>query len=111
VHGLSLKECVELFLADPDTKGIVVIGELGGRAEEDVAAFVAIMRPAKPIVALVAGRHAPPERRMGHAGAFATGGSGMVGPKIEAMRAAGIMIAPNAAAVGATMMAALPDYP
>ena len=100
MHGLSLKTCVELFLADPGTRGIVVIGEIGGTEEEEVAAYVRAVRPAKPIVAFVAGRHAPPERRMGHAGAFATDGGGAAAPKIAVLEAAGIRIARNAAVVG-----------
>lgn len=107
VHGLSLKDCVALFLDDPQTTGIVVIGEIGGTAEEEVAAFVAAVRPEKPIVALIAGRHAPLERRMGHAGAFTTAGGGAAGPKIAALEAAGVLIAPNAAVVGQSMAKAL----
>lgn len=107
VHGLSLKDCLALFLDDPETAGIVIIGEIGGSEEEEVAEFVSAIRPAKPIVALVAGRHAPPERRMGHAGAFSTHGSGAAGPKIAALEAAGITIARDAAVVGATMVTAL----
>jgi succinyl-CoA synthetase alpha subunit len=84
VHGLSLRDCVELFVADPGTRGIVVIGEIGGTEEEEVAAYVREVKPLKPIVAFVAGRHAPPERRMGHAGAFATDGGGAAAPKIAA---------------------------
>jgi succinyl-CoA synthetase alpha subunit len=105
VHGLSLKDGVELFLADAQTAAIVVIGEIGGYAEEEVAAFVAAVRPTKPVVAFVAGRHAPLERRMGHAGAFSTEGGGAAGPKIAALEAAGITIAPNAALVGQTVAA------
>ena len=110
VHGLSLKACVELFLADPGTRGIVVIGEIGGTEEEEVAAYVRAVRPAKPIVAFVAGRHAPPERRMGHAGAFATDGGGAAAPKIAVLEAAGIRIARNAAVVGQTIAAALREH-
>lgn len=107
VHGLSLSECVALFLDDPETRGIVVIGEIGGVEEEQVADFVRTLRPAKPIVALVAGRHAPPERRMGHAGAFTTVGGGTAASKIAALEAAGIEVARNAAVVGAAIAAAL----
>ena len=107
VHGLSLRDCVELFIADRATTGIVIIGEIGGSEEEEVAAYVKASRPGKPIVALVAGRHAPPERRMGHAGAFATDGGGAAAPKINALQAAGVLIAPNAAVVGRTMAEAL----
>lgn len=107
VHGLSLTDCLELFLADPQTKAIVLIGEIGGNEEEEAAEFVRAQGPDKPIVALVAGRHAPEERRMGHAGAFASGGTGAAGPKIEALAAAGVAIAPNAARVGETVALAL----
>jgi succinyl-CoA synthetase alpha subunit len=107
VHGLSLKDGVELFLDDPATRGIVVIGEIGGHEEEDVADFARAAHPAKPIIALVAGRHAPPERRMGHAGAFSTGGNGAAGPKIAALEAAGIQVARNAAVVGQAIADAL----
>jgi succinyl-CoA synthetase alpha subunit len=110
VHGLSLKDCVELFLADQGTRGIVVIGEIGGNEEEEVAAYVREMKPSKPIVAFVAGRHAPPERRMGHAGAFATEGSGAAAPKIAALEAAGVRVARNAAVVGQTIAAALREH-
>jgi succinyl-CoA synthetase alpha subunit len=107
VHGLSLVDCVALFLDDPATEGIVVIGEIGGTEEEELAAFIAQLRPAKPIVALVAGRHAPPERRMGHAGAFTADGSGGAAAKISALERAGVLIAPDAAAVGLTIRTAL----
>jgi succinyl-CoA synthetase alpha subunit len=109
VHGLSLKDCVALFLDDPGTRGIVVIGEIGGSEEEDVADFVREVKPSKPIVALVAGRHAPPERRMGHAGAFSTRGSGAAGAKIAALEAAGVQVAANAAVVGQTMARAMQE--
>ena len=107
VHGLSLKDCIALFLDDPQTRGIVVIGEIGGTEEEEAAEFVRGVRPTKPIVALIAGRHAPPERRMGHAGAFASGGGGAAAPKIAAFSRAGVEIAPNAARAGATIASAL----
>lgn len=107
VHGISLAECVARFIDDPDTDGIIVVGEIGGSEEEDVAALVARMRPAKPVVALVAGRHAPPERRMGHAGALATGGIGSAKAKIDALQSAGVIIAPHAGSIGETMRAAL----
>lgn len=107
VHGLSLKDCVALFLDDRDTHGIVVIGEIGGTEEEDVADFVRTVRPGKPIVALIAGRHAPPDRRMGHAGAFATVSGGDAASKIKALEKAGVQVARNAAVVGQTMAAAV----
>jgi len=108
VHGVDLKTCVELFLSDPATDGIIVVGEIGGTDEEEVAELIAGLKPAKPIVALVAGRHAPPERRMGHAGAFASSsGGGTALSKIASLEAAGAIIAPNAAGVGETMRQAL----
>ncbi|MDX2287559.1 MAG: succinate--CoA ligase subunit alpha [Hyphomicrobiaceae bacterium] len=107
VHGLDLRTCVELFLDDPGTDGIILVGEIGGNEEEEVALLVANRKPAKPIVALVAGRHAPPERRMGHAGALASGGAGSAEGKIAALQSAGVIIAPNAARVGDTMRLSL----
>ncbi len=107
IHGIDLKTCVELFIADPDTEGIIVIGEIGGSEEEEVAALVKRLRPSKPIVAFVAGRHAPPERRMGHAGAFATGTDGGALTKIAVLRGAGVRIVNNASIVGDTMRRAL----
>ncbi len=107
VHGMNLAQCVERFIADPDTDGIIIVGEIGGTEEEDVAELVARVRPSKPIVALITGRHAPPERRMGHAGALATGRVGSAQEKIERLKAAGVTIAPHAGAIGETMRAAL----
>jgi succinyl-CoA synthetase alpha subunit len=107
VHGVTLVECVELFVADEDTKGIILIGEIGGLDEEQAARAIARLRPAKPIVALVAGRHAPKLRRMGHAGAFTTERAGSAAQKIDALRAAGVQIAPNARQVGELMREAL----
>jgi succinyl-CoA synthetase alpha subunit len=108
VHGIDLRGCLELFLADPDTSGIILIGEIGSTEEEEAAALLAsLAKPAKPVVALVVGTHAPLERRMGHAGAFVDGGSGGTATKIEALRNAGVHIAPNASLVGATMRRAL----
>jgi succinyl-CoA synthetase alpha subunit len=107
VHGIDLKMCLELFLDDPDTRGIVLIGEIGGTEEEEAAALAARLKPRKPIVALVVGRDAPRERRMGHAGAFMAGTGGNVEGKIAALKAAGVRIAPNASVVGETMRQAL----
>jgi len=107
VHGLDLKTCVELFLYDPDTDGIIVVGEIGGTEEEEVAALARRNRPSKPIVAMVAGRHAPPERRMGHAGAFTTGTSGGAPDKIALLRGAGVRIVNDPSAVGEAMRRAL----
>jgi len=107
VHGIGLRETVSLFLDDDGTDGIIIIGEIGGNEEEEVAELVMERRPSKPIVALVAGRHAPPERRMGHAGALATGGAGSAANKIAALERAGVHIARDASLVGRTMRDAL----
>jgi succinyl-CoA synthetase alpha subunit len=107
VHGMSLADCVELFLDDPQTQGIVLIGEIGGSDEEDAAELIARRQPRKPIVALVAGRHAPGQRRMGHAGAFTSGEAGTAARKIEVLAAAGVRIAANAGEVGEIMRKAL----
>jgi succinyl-CoA synthetase alpha subunit len=107
VHGLTLAECVELFEDDGETDGIVLIGEIGGSDEEQAAQTIARLRPRKPIVALVAGRHAPRLRRMGHAGAFTSERTGSAHHKIEALLAAGVLIAPNAHNVGELMREAL----
>ena len=109
IHGIDLRTCLQLFLDDPDTRGIVLIGEIGGTEEEEVAAYVAKLRPRKPIVALVVGRHALPERRMGHAGAFMAGGEGSAENKIALLSAAGIRIAPHASVVGEVMRQALAE--
>lgn len=107
VHGLSLAGALELFLADPQTKGVVIVGEIGGAEEEEVAALVQSRKPDKPVVALIVGRHAPAERRMGHAGALATDRTGGAGAKISALENAGIEVVRNAAVVGETIRRAL----
>lgn len=108
VHGIDLKTCVELFLDDEETAGIILIGEIGGAEEQEAADLIAERKPDKPIVALIAGRHAPPERRMGHAGALAEpGSSASADAKIAALETAGVMIAKNASAVGQMMSSAL----
>jgi len=107
VHGLTLADCVGLFVEDDDTQGIILIGEIGGSDEEQAAETIARLRPNKPIIALVAGRHAPKLRRMGHAGAFTTDRAGSAAHKIDALRAAGVQIAPNARQVGDMMREAL----
>lgn len=107
VHGMGLAECVRLFLDDPATEGMILIGEIGGSDEEEAAALIAEMKPAKPIVALVVGRNAPPERRMGHAGALAAGQTGCAEVKVDVLRQAGVSIAPRADLVGMTMRQAL----
>jgi succinyl-CoA synthetase alpha subunit len=108
VHGMSMKDCLELFLADPDTHGVVLIGEIGGSEEQDAAAHIHAMRPAIPIVALIVGRYAPHERRMGHSGALASNGRNSAEAKIAALEQAGVIISPSPHLVGATMRDSIP---
>jgi len=99
VNGTNFIDCLQAFEADPDTKGIVMVGEIGGSAEEDAASFISA-KVSKPVVGFIAGLTAPPGRRMGHAGAIISGSSGTAQGKIEAMEAAGIRVCKNLGRLG-----------
>jgi len=107
VKGTDFIEVLEMFLADPETQQIIMIGEIGGQSEIDAAEFLARNKVKKPTVGFIAGATAPPGRRMGHAGAVISGGRDTAGAKMDAMRSAGIHVSESPAALGTTMIGVL----
>jgi succinyl-CoA synthetase alpha subunit len=106
IHGMNFIDCLALFEADPQTEGIVMVGEIGGQAEEDAAQYIS-EHVTKPVVAYIAGLTAPAGKRMGHAGAIISGGKGTAEAKLAALEAAGVMIANSPAEMGDTMLIAM----
>ncbi|MEL0111598.1 MAG: succinate--CoA ligase subunit alpha [Rickettsiales bacterium] len=107
INGTNFIDCLDAFLGDDETEAIVMIGEIGGSAEEDAAQFIKDSKIKKPMCGFIAGQTAPPGKRMGHAGAIISGGKGTAGDKVEAMRSAGILVSDSPAAIGETMLAAI----